>query len=278
MKEEYPDLIFNNDIKIKISGCMNSCGQHGIANIGFHGSSIKNNGKVVPALQLLLGGGSLGNGTGRFAERIIKIPSKRVPAALRILIDDYDDNSSGGEYFNDYYDRRGKNYFYQLLKPLTDLSSLLQSDYIDWGDTAEFSTAVGVGECAGVMIDLVATLLFESEEKLGWARESLDNEAYADSLYHSYSVFVSGAKALLLTKEISPTTQIGIINEFDLHFGEEEIFRDDKAFKDLVLEINQREPLKEFAESYYRSASGFLVRAKKFREIPDKHSASVKAV
>ena len=55
MDEEYPELIYNNDIKIKISGCMNSCGQHGLANIGFHGSSIKHAGKVIPALQLMLG-------------------------------------------------------------------------------------------------------------------------------------------------------------------------------------------------------------------------------
>jgi sulfite reductase (ferredoxin) len=39
IRDEYPDLIYNHDIKIKISGCMNSCGQHGLAQIGFHGSS-----------------------------------------------------------------------------------------------------------------------------------------------------------------------------------------------------------------------------------------------
>ncbi|MGZ3930405.1 MAG: nitrite/sulfite reductase, partial [Bacteroidia bacterium] len=31
---EFPDLIYNREIKIKISGCMNSCGQHGLAQIG----------------------------------------------------------------------------------------------------------------------------------------------------------------------------------------------------------------------------------------------------
>ena len=57
--EEYPELIIDKDIKIKISGCMNSCGQHGLAHIGFHGSSVKANGKVVPAVQVMLGGGTL---------------------------------------------------------------------------------------------------------------------------------------------------------------------------------------------------------------------------
>src|SRR5690606_31276241 len=55
IREEFPDLIYNNDIKIKISGCPNSCGQHGLASIGLHGSTIKDKqGKVLPALVVLL--------------------------------------------------------------------------------------------------------------------------------------------------------------------------------------------------------------------------------
>src|SRR3989338_2862406 len=44
------------DITIKISGCTNSCGQHHIANIGFHGASKVVDGKAVPHYQLLIGG------------------------------------------------------------------------------------------------------------------------------------------------------------------------------------------------------------------------------
>ncbi|RPI66463.1 MAG: HEPN domain-containing protein [Ignavibacteriales bacterium] len=263
--EEFPDLIFNNDIKIKISGCMNSCGQHGIANIGFHGSSIKHTGKVLPALQLLLGGGSLGNGEGRFSERVIKIPSKRVPNALRILLNDYENNSLEGEYFNSYFDRQGKNYFYQLLKNLTDLSHVQPIEYIDWGDTTGFSTAVGTGECAGVIIDLVATLLYEAEEKISWGLEAFENNSFADSIYHSYSTFIWAAKALLLTKNISPSTQNGIINEFNNHFNNS-FFSFEIDFKDIVLKINHNEPTKEFAEKYLTQAKGFLESAKAFRK------------
>ena len=55
--EEFPEFLYNKEISIKISGCMNSCGQHGMAAIGFHGSSLKSKGKVLPALQVLIGGG-----------------------------------------------------------------------------------------------------------------------------------------------------------------------------------------------------------------------------
>ena len=154
VKEEFPELLFNNDIKIKISGCMNSCGQHSLAQIGFHGSSFKNGTAVVPALQLVLGGGVVGNGEGRISDKIIKVPSKRGPAVLRTLLVDFEKNAVEGEYFNNYYDKQGKDYFYQLLKPHADNSTLTPEEYLDWGHTEEFNTEIGVGECAG---DLVFT-------------------------------------------------------------------------------------------------------------------------
>src|SRR5690606_23889025 len=115
IKEEYPDLIYNHDIKIKISGCPNSCGQHGIASIGLHGSTIKDkSGKVLPALVVLLGGAKLNNGEAVIADKVVKIPSRKGPDALRLLLDDYENNSQEGEYFHAYYRRQGRNYFYSM--------------------------------------------------------------------------------------------------------------------------------------------------------------------
>lgn len=265
MKKEFPDLIYNNDIKIKISGCMNSCGQHGMANIGFHGSSINNKGKVLPALQLMMGGGTVGGGEGRFGDRVIKLPSKKVPDALRVILNDYDANANEGEYFNSYYDRQGgKHYYYQLLKPLTELADLKDSDYVDWGEAEEFKTAIGVGECAGVVIDLVATLINEAQEKLEWAIENYEKQSYADSIYHSYSVFVNTAKALLLKKGINCNTQYGIINDFNEHFSNEEIFSFNPDFKSLVMQIKVNEPGKEFAGKYLAEVKEFISLAKKY--------------
>ena len=153
--EEYEDLVDNQDIKIKISGCMNSCGQHGLAHIGFHGSSLKAAGKVVPAAQVLLGGGTVGDGLGRAAEKIIKVPSKRTKDVVRVVLNEYSQNKIGEELFNDFYDRLGKDHFYQLLKPIADLTTLTPDEFIDWGHEETFVTAIGVGECAGVVIDLV---------------------------------------------------------------------------------------------------------------------------
>lgn len=259
MAEEFPDLVKNNDIKIKISGCMNSCGQHGMAQIGFHGSSLKSKDKkVMPALQVLLGGGTIGNGAGRAAEKILKVPSKRGPEVLRTVFDDYSQNCTDGEYFNDYYDRQGKIYFFDLLKHLASIDNLTPSDFIDWGQDIQFETAIGVGECAAVMMDLVAILLLESNEKIELAKFNFENKKYADAIYNAYSAAINAAKALLLDSDISCNTQMKVVDEYTEKF--------ESDFYEKIMAINKNEPTKEFANNYISFSEGFCNQALSKRE------------
>ncbi|MFD1770164.1 nitrite reductase [Sphingobacterium suaedae] len=255
--EFHQDFVFERDLKIKISGCMNSCGQHGLAHIGFHGSSVKAEGRVVPAAQVMLAGGTIGDGKGRVAERVIKVPTKRVIQVVDLLLTDFKTNAQEKENFHAYYDRQTKDYFYRLLKPLADLTNLSSDEFIDWGHEESFATAIGVGECAGVIIDLVATLLFESEEKIDLAKSALEQAYYADAIYHAYSCFVGTAKALLLDKGINASSQIAVINEFDTHYIQTGIFDLPTSFSERVLQINKFEPSKEFAETYLIQATAF---------------------
>jgi len=268
INDEFPSLIHDSQMKIKISGCMNACGQHSMASIGFHGSSLKAPDKrVLPALQVLLGGATLGNGEGRIADKVIKVPSKRGPQVLRIVLNNYEENAQDGEYFHEYYDRLGENHFYTLIKPLADLSNLVQDDFIDWGASENFITEIGVGECAGVMIDLVATLLFESQEKYEWTVAALEDKRWADAIYHGYSVFISAAKALLLDKSVTVSNQTAVINKFDENFvSTGEFAIDANTFAALVLQINQHEPTETFANQYVAQAERFLNAATTYRQ------------
>jgi sulfite reductase (ferredoxin) len=266
VREEFPGLLSNQDIKIKISGCPNSCGQHGLASIGLHGSTIKDKqGKVLPALVVLLGGGKLKGGEGIISDKIIKIPSKRGPQALRFLLNDYEENSQEGEYYHDYFKRVGRNHFYQLLKPLSDITSTIPEEYIDWGQDRNFILHTAVGECAGVMIDLVATLLNDSEDKLKWAKEAYDQKQYADSIYHSYSAFINTAKSLLLGRDIKPSTQIQTITDFQREFVDSGAFEFEGNFKEYVLSINKQEPSDSFALSYLTESLKFLEEVLAYR-------------
>jgi sulfite reductase (ferredoxin) len=262
IRDEFPELIYHTDIKIKISGCMNSCGQHGLAHIGFHGSSMKVEGATIPALQVLLGGGNNGFGFGRIAEKVIKLPSKRVLDSIRFLVNNYLELRLEDELFNDYYDRQGNKYFYDLLKPLADTTQLNPSDYIDWGQDEQFKTAIGVGECAGVVIDLVATLIFDAEEKIDAAQEAFREARYADSLYHTYAAGIHTAKALLLGNNIRCNTHQGIISDFDQHLVQNYRFEGYNSFEELILQIRMREAGEAFAKEYLAAVKSFVEQAK----------------
>jgi sulfite reductase (ferredoxin) len=267
MRDEYPDLIYNSDIKIKISGCMNGCGQHSSANIGYHGSSLKHGQHVLPALQVLLGGGHAGVDFGSVGEKVIKIPGKRGPQSLRMLLDDFNANSIDGEYFNSYYQRKGKSYFYQLLRPLADLSTITEEDFRDYDHDEAFKTEIGVGECAGVMLDLVSTTLIEAKEKLALSQELLAAGIWADAIYQGYNTMITGAKALLLGEGISTNTQHGIMKDFDEHFGEYFCPSDSNdGFRQIVLTINKNEPSEDFARYYVANAKEFLDYIRSYRE------------
>ncbi len=267
IKKEYPNYIQNPDVVIKISGCMNACGQHNMANIGFQGMSIRTKDKLVaPALQVLLGGGNDGNGNARFADKVIKIPSKRGPQALRLILDDYNTNGNGAAYA-DYYEEKGQIYFYDFLKPLTEIDNLAPEDFIDWGTTERYKKAIGIGECAGVVIDLIATLLFESEEKIQSAGDTFNEGKWAASIYYSYSSMVNSAKALLTAENVKVNTHAGIIKDFDEKFVASGRIHLGKGFEELVLQLNQKEPSEAFAKSYLEDAKVFLKAVEKFREL-----------
>lgn len=263
---EYQNFITTKDITIKISGCMNACGQHNMAEIGFQGMTIKSGKLVAPALQILLGGGILGDGKGRFADKVLKIPSKRGPAALRQILDDFKTNALAEESFLNYYERKEKSYFYQLLKPLSDSSALAEADYIDWGHEKPYVKAVGIGECAGVVIDLVETLFLESEEKIANASAALQDELYSDSIYHSYAAIVNSAKALLLSAQQKTNSHATIINQFDEVFVANHTIELPDTFGTFVNQIQQNEPTATFAKSYLRDAVWFLQQLKTYRK------------
>ena len=68
-------------LRIKVSGCFNSCGQHHVADIGFFGNSRKIDGYTVPHFQVVLGGHWREN-AGSYGLAIGAVPSKRIPEVV----------------------------------------------------------------------------------------------------------------------------------------------------------------------------------------------------
>ena len=270
---EYPQYLRNQDVVIKISGCMNACGQHTMAHIGFQGMSVRTpDQRVAPALQVLLGGGNLGGGQGLFADKVIKIPSKRGPQALRLVLDDYQAHGEGRTY-DQYYREQGQAYFYEMLKPLATVNDLADEDFIDWGNREKYQKEIGVGECAGVVIDLVATLLFEGREKLQEAGEALGAGRWAAAIYLAYSAQILAAKALLTAEDHAVNTHAGILEDFDARFAHHTTAFGTDSFRQRVLRMNENAPSGPFAREYLDGAQAFVNQAEAFRRKALSHAS-----
>lgn len=268
LKKDYTHLLTQRDIDIKISGCMNSCGQHMASGIGFHGSSIKRGEMVIPAMQVVLGGGIDQTGKGYMGEKVIKLPSKRIPACVSLILEDYDNNGGDHATFLEYFHATDKKYFYDLLKPLAALDNISETDLFDWGQDSAYIQEIGVGECAGVMSDMVGLMLNEAKSKIALGRLALDSGAEKDAVYHAYNTFIIGAKALLLANDIACNTQIKILEDFQANFvdkGEFSIVGGD--FVSYVLRLKEHLPERSFTENYLGDAEQFL------NEILDRRNA-----
>jgi sulfite reductase beta subunit-like hemoprotein len=138
---------------IKASGCPNSCGQHHIASIGFHGAVMKGPDGQIPAYELFLGGRSTEDGGTKVGARVkARIPAKQAPAALQSVLDTYLAERTEGEEFSAFIERFGVEKFEEEFGKLKAEIGPLDRDniqtYMDWGKTVVYKLERGEGECA----------------------------------------------------------------------------------------------------------------------------------
>jgi sulfite reductase beta subunit-like hemoprotein len=136
------------DIKIKISGCFNSCGQHHIADIGFYGSTKVIDGHEIPHYVMLLGGYT-SEGVAKFGKPTLQLPARRAPEAAKKLLNYYRENRQGTEIFRAFIDRVGTPKIKEVLQEFTTVSPTDPKKYEDLGAEGEtFKMEMGKGECA----------------------------------------------------------------------------------------------------------------------------------
>jgi sulfite reductase beta subunit-like hemoprotein len=133
-------------LRIKISGCPNSCGHHHIADIGFYGNVRKIGDHQAPYYQLLMGGTVNADGV-RFGRQILSVPARPIPAIVRELLDFYQQDRDPGESFSAWVTRTPDKSIVERLRPLVDVSNATEDIFLDWGDTETYSLKLGRGEC-----------------------------------------------------------------------------------------------------------------------------------
>ena len=136
---------------IKMSGCPNSCGQHHIASIGFHGAAMKVGPQQLPAYHVFMAG-DYENGNMRIGQQLkVRMPAKRAPEAVERFIHVYESNRQRGEEFNATFDRIGAELFEAAVQDLTlpgDFIDENKNMFIDWNRLELYQVQRGEGECA----------------------------------------------------------------------------------------------------------------------------------
>jgi sulfite reductase beta subunit-like hemoprotein len=137
-------------IRINISGCTNSCGQHHIADIGFVGIERRAHGRAAPGYHMMLGG-RVGNMEIAFGEKSVKLPAKRVSAAVVRVVEQFAGERDAGETFSDWLARVGGAK--EVTRTLADLDDFPAPEdapdfYVDYDETGPYVAEIGNSECA----------------------------------------------------------------------------------------------------------------------------------
>jgi len=139
-------------LRINISGCTNSCGQHHTSDIGFFGAERRAHGRSAPGYQMLLGG-YVGQEQVHFGDKALRLPAKNAAEATVRVVRRFSDEREAGESFRDWMDRAGGAK--AIAAELKELDQFPTPDeapeyYVDYDETGPYEAEVGAGECAGV--------------------------------------------------------------------------------------------------------------------------------
>jgi sulfite reductase (ferredoxin) len=105
---------FEEQLKLHITGCPNSCGQHWIADIGIEGKKIKQNGRMVDAYYFCVGGS-----VGQFASIArpvgYRCAADTVPDAIERLLEGFNTRRERNENLRQFFNRHSNEELRALL-------------------------------------------------------------------------------------------------------------------------------------------------------------------
>lgn len=219
-------------LRIKISGCFNSCGQHHVADIGFFGVSRSVNQRKVPHFQIILGGRWKQN-AGSYGLGIGSVPARVVPEALHRITAFFASERQANEDFQDFTTRVGKKSLRGNLNDLTQVPTYEEDAtyYSDWGSPREFSIGdLAAGECAGEVVSFGDFELAAAERLVFEAQIKLDDHDLFEADRLAYRAMLEAAKGLIKIDQVTvPGNPDGIVREFKTLFHETGRFHDKYA-------------------------------------------------
>ena len=137
-------------VRINISGCTNSCGQHHASDIGLFGAERRAHGRSLPGYQLLLGG-YVGEEQIHFGQKALRLPARTAPEGVARVVRRFAEERNAAEPFAEWMKRVGGPE--KIADGLRDLDVIPTPEedeayFTDYDETGPFVAEVAESECA----------------------------------------------------------------------------------------------------------------------------------
>jgi sulfite reductase (ferredoxin) len=220
------------NVRVNISGCPNSCGQHHVGDLGFYGRIARKNGRTLPAYWVT-GGASIDPDTRAFGEKCGWVAARDLPQLLVDILLQYQGHGEAGRSFKEYFDTGGKAEIAELCTRYSDRVPDYATDesyYTDWGASEEFTTAeMGHGECSAGVYDMIEVAMNGIQESLDLKERA---EAGIDTRELAASLVANAAGMLLVTRGVDPANEAEMYLEYEKNFIDKGLI--EERFRPLV--------------------------------------------
>jgi Sulfite reductase, beta subunit (hemoprotein) len=239
------DLDLFQKVRINISGCPNSCGQHMAADIGFFGRNGRKKERLYPSYTIVAGAVIHDNET-HLAEQVGTISARAVPSFLEDFLKEASKDFQLYSSFGEYYRNKGKDIMLKLCEKYAEVPDFDEDKdyYYDWGSDQVYSIAErGIGECSAGIFDLMTMDFTNTADTLKeYAQPTLEAEKKLKLL--AKAVFYA-ARTLLITRGVEPKSEKEVYEAFITNFIDTGLV--DSAFKTIV-ELSRNQKHEELPE------------------------------
>jgi len=186
---------FASQLRINISGCPNSCGQHSNADIGFYGKVGKGE-HMYPAYTVMLGG-SIGENNSKFGLPLTTIAAKDIDFFTKEILHDFEAKQQMFSNFTEYALSEYPKHIAEKFQNEPDYKK--QNDYFyDFGASSQFSLkGRGAGECSAGIFDMI-DVDFTAIQKAKYNFTILQNTT--EIAENAYNLAKYASRMLLVTK------------------------------------------------------------------------------
>ncbi len=220
LRESRLDLDKMGDIKLNISGCPNSCGEHPVADLGFFGKASRKGDYLYPAYNVVAAA-NICNGQTKLAETVAEISARDLPALVKDFLSLYLSKSTRYKTFREYVAQEGKEDLKQLCLKYQEIPVFEEDKnyYFDWDANKAFSLSERrSGECSAGLFDLIEmdlNNLKETREKLLTVSEVSEKKKQI-----LYDLIFYSSRMLLITRGIEPKNETEAFAVFLTYFIE----------------------------------------------------------